>query len=396
MLFFFAARRVLSPAALVWAVGLFAFSDRVLWHTVEVRPYTIDALAAVGVLAAWLWTGAWPPARRALLFAALVPPLLGLSYPAVFVCAGPGLLLLADAWKCRRVATWLAYGLFLGTAGATCAWLVLGPVRAQHQGMVSAGFDWSNQMPDWTSPGKALVWPLSAVFEVLRYCLRPTGGLLIGFAAAGAVGLVRARRHRLAVLLLAPLLAAMAAACLHKYPCGGGRPMLFMTPAVCLLIGHSVPTFLGGCLRLGSGPPGAAKHFLGGRRLGAGVIALAAAALVLTPMALSLYRLVVPWPRFDCRAAAEYVLSHRRPDDLVAVSLSDEMYYFRHLDPCWRRGRDGPATGDGTRCWATLNLSLQQGPPVGILAQHEAWKVAERKEFGQLVVVLLVRAQPGP
>jgi Dolichyl-phosphate-mannose-protein mannosyltransferase len=97
LLFFFVARRVLSPAGLVWAVGLFALSDRVLWHTVEVRPYTIDALVAVGVLAAWLWTEGWPAARRILLFAALSPFLLCLSYPAAFVSAGPALLLLVSA-----------------------------------------------------------------------------------------------------------------------------------------------------------------------------------------------------------------------------------------------------------------------------------------------------------
>src|SRR5713101_5993494 len=42
VLFFYVARRLLPPVGLPWAVGLYALSDRLLWHTVEVRPYAVD------------------------------------------------------------------------------------------------------------------------------------------------------------------------------------------------------------------------------------------------------------------------------------------------------------------------------------------------------------------
>src|SRR5579862_4515051 len=37
LLFGFVARRLLSPAAAVWAVLLFACSDRILWHTAQAK-----------------------------------------------------------------------------------------------------------------------------------------------------------------------------------------------------------------------------------------------------------------------------------------------------------------------------------------------------------------------
>jgi hypothetical protein len=42
-------RRVLSPAAVPWAVFLAACSDQVLWHTCEAKPYAVDVLVAVDV-----------------------------------------------------------------------------------------------------------------------------------------------------------------------------------------------------------------------------------------------------------------------------------------------------------------------------------------------------------
>src|SRR5437870_2499223 len=44
------ARRVLMPAAVPWAVLLFATSDRLLWHACEVKPYALDVFAAVAVV----------------------------------------------------------------------------------------------------------------------------------------------------------------------------------------------------------------------------------------------------------------------------------------------------------------------------------------------------------
>lgn len=395
ILFYFIANRVLPSGGLAWAVGLFAFSDRLLWHTVEAKPYTVDTLMAVSAVAAWLWTERWPLVNRLLLFMFLCPLFLCLSYPAVFVCSGLGLVLLAKAWESRRVAIWLSFGLFLVVMGATCWWLLKGPIHAQAQGMRAAGFDWKEHMPDWAHPGKALLWPLKAVFDVLRYCLRPTGGLLIAFWVAGIFWLVRAKQYSMLVLLLTPLLAAMICACLHRYPCGHGRPMLFMTPAVSILLGASIPIvlrrLLGGRAALASDP----THFSARSwRWGARVAGFAVLICALTPMLMSLYRVAQPWPRFDCRGAAEYILATRKPDDMVAITSWDQIYFFRHLDPRRRVGTDTLTAGKGGRIWVTINLAFPGSDAYqeSLIGGENGWAVADRKELGLLVILCLEHA----
>lgn len=388
--FFLVARRALPAPAAACAVGLFALSDRLLWHTVEVRPYTIDVLIAVGVVWAWLWTESWSVTSRILLFTAAGPVMLLASYPAVFVCCGPALLLLRDAWKDRRAGPLLAYGLFAVALAATGLWLLQGPIRAQHQGMAASGFTWSDQMPDWSRADKALKWPVSAPFEVLRYCLRPTGGLLLAFAVIGAVCMVRTGRGQLAALLLIPLGAAMGASALHRYPCGGGRPMLFFTPSAALLIGAAVPVVLRACARFGEAPEHSAPVRTA-RRGFAGAVALAGLLLVLTPMAVSLYRVAVPWPRLQCRETAAHVLEHRRPDDAVAVCTWDQIYFYRHLDTRWQCGLSGPVDPARNRFWLTVNATFQ-GEQHAANLSRAGWTVAERYAFGELVVFLFVRS----
>jgi hypothetical protein len=400
VVFVVVARRLLPPWGAVWATGLFAFSDRLLWHTAEVRPYTLDTLIAVGVVAAWLGTASWGPVKRLLLFTVLCPPLLCLSYPAVFVCAALALVLLPEVRDSGRVATWVCWGFYLGGLAITFSWLLAGPIRVQNLGERAChwGRDWVGQMPDWSHLPGALLWPFVSVFEVLRYDLRPTGGLLVVFAVVGAVWLVRNRGYRVAVLLLGPLAAVMAAACLHRYPCGCGRPILFLTPVAALLVGAAVPVILRRCW----GAPGLCAPAPSGawpRRWCAGVAGLSVLALGLAPIFVSLYRIVKPWPRPDARGAAAYVLTHRGSKDMVVINSWDQVYFYRHFDSRWQcpaarlRQRQAPEA----RYWVTLNTSMldEQTGREGVIGKGP-WNVCAEREFGQLLVLLLERGDRLP
>src|SRR5207248_1288581 len=76
LLFVPLARRTLDPAAVPWAVILLAFSDRLLWHGCEAKPYAVDVFAAV--LVPWLYvvTSDWPAGRRFGLVALVAPAVL--------------------------------------------------------------------------------------------------------------------------------------------------------------------------------------------------------------------------------------------------------------------------------------------------------------------------------
>ncbi|HVS38295.1 MAG TPA: hypothetical protein VMS17_22245, partial [Gemmataceae bacterium] len=392
ILFVPVAWRVSAPEGAVWAVGLFAFSQRVLWHTVEVRPYTIDVLVAVGVMAAWLYTASWGPVKRLLLAAVLCPLLMCLSYPAVFVCSALALVLLLEIRNSRRAAVWLSYGVYLAGQALTLFWLLRGPVRFQNEGMRASGFEdaWIRQMPDWSTPAGAARWPFMALFEALRYDLHPTGGLLLICAVFGAGWVIRSRGRRLALLVFGPLAAVMAAACLHRYPCGQGRPILFLTPAACLAIGAAVPVLLRWCwdgfARSGQLLVWATPRNWGGRT--AGVIL---ASLALSPMLACLYCIAVPQPRPDGRGAAAYILSHRRCDDWVAIDSWDQLYFYRRFDPCWLCPTQRLLKGEEaqSRCWLTINTMMSNyEADEQALTGRQSWDICERKQFGPLIVLL--------
>lgn len=395
--FLFVSRRVLSSHGMIWAVGLFAFSDRLLFHTAEVRPYTIDAFVAAAMLAMWLRTESWQPLKRILLFACVCPFVVCLSYPAMFACIGPGLLLLGDAWRTRRIRVLLAYGLFAALLGATCLWLIKGPIHFQHQGMKDAGWDWIYQMPDLSDPLKAVFWwPLSACFEILRYCFFPTGGFLCGFAVLGAFLLIRNRENRLAVLLLSPIAGVATAAFLQRYPCGCDRPITFLVPTASLLLGYAIPTVFKWFQRSGTSDDAEeVKPYASWKRWSLRLAWLGTILLLLSPMIICLYRFVVPWQRFDCRGANGYILSHREPGDLVIINSWDQLYFFRNTDQGWWRPRPWIDQGEGHRCWITINLFFDHSdPPEKPFTGKNGWKVVERKEFDLLMVFLLERVEP--
>jgi hypothetical protein len=387
VLFYYVARRVLPPVGLPWAVGLYALSDRLLWHTVEVRPYAIDVCVAVAVLAAWLWTENWRLEWRLTLFTLASPVLLLLSYPAMFVCAGLGLVLLWQTWRNGRPVAWILLALCAAGMGLTVLWLLQGPVRAQREGMLAVGFTWTEMMPSSDSFVMSWMWPLTAVFEVMRFCLRPTGGLLIIVAALGARQLARDGRQQLLALLLVPMAGAMAAACLGRYPCGAARTMLFMTPAAALLLGAAAsPMF--------RWVQGSGTSMTPTRCFRCSVLT-ATLVLAVIPMGHSFVRLFDPWPRADSRSATAFVRSHRRATDFIVPSPGEREYYYRGLES-WCMGLPKPAEcPPGVRFWVTLHSSLPGDETLGqrISAEPE-WTVRQRKEYFHMTLLLVERADP--
>ena len=224
VLFASLARRILDPVPAAVAVGLFAVSDRLVWHAAEVKPYAVDALVAV--LVAWVYvrTRSWSLAARCGLWAVVLPVLVWFSYPTCFVAGGLLLGLLPDAvrsgWPGR-----LAYvGAGVAMAGSFAA-LALGPAHAQRDHALSDY--WMAQLADWHHPLRVPVWAVTATLEVDRYALLPLGQLLLPLALVGVVRMGRTD-GRLLTVLLAPAGLTLLAALLGRYPYGGGRVDVFL------------------------------------------------------------------------------------------------------------------------------------------------------------------------
>src|SRR5207244_1359693 len=150
-----------------------------------------------------------------------------------------------------------------------------------------------------------------ATCEVLRYCFSPYGQLFIGFALVGGVVIWRGGRRSLLAFLVVPVLLALAASCVQRYPYGGARVMLYGSAGLAVLIAAGVPASLTWLRR---------RHRL------APVLAVVTLAL---PGLRSLQLLVAPWKRAETGPASAYVLEHRRPSDAVLGNDWAHVYYLR-------------------------------------------------------------------
>jgi hypothetical protein len=393
-------RRVFPPSGTAWAVAFLAFSDRMLWHTVEVRPYTMDAFVTVCLLTAWSWTNRWSVAQRAALFALAAPLILPFSYPSIFVYAGLAVALLlqlvsAPEWKCRSFALGcLGYGLFLATVTLTSLWLIRGPVQAQREGLIAAGFSWEERMLPWEFGWASLMWPIHAMSGVLRYCLGPTGKPLIFLATIGAIVMIRAGHVRLVALMLSPLAASMIAAAFHRYPCGYCRMSLFIAPAAAIFVGAAIPVLFRQSLRLASD-----RRIWASLRIGCAGAGMGLAIYSLVPLIFSLYHVARPWPRFDCREAASYVLSHRQADERIVICFeqgvpsTDMAYFCRACDATMQCRLDDLHDASPSRYWLTFKLPWGEKPFDEFLHQGQ-WHIHDRRVIGQILVVLIESASP--
>src|SRR5262249_37832792 len=126
------------------------------------------------------------------------------------------------------------------------------------------------------------------------------------------------------LLLLLPIVLALVASLMGAYPYGGARVMAYAAPAAILLIAAGTPPTLI-WLRARS-------------QLGTAVLLV----LLLSPFAVALQRLVIPWERADSAAVSEYVLSRRLPDEIVIANDWEFLYYYRSLGPSFHMAWSDP------------------------------------------------------
>jgi hypothetical protein len=235
------------------AVALLAASFYPVRHANEVKPYAVDLLVAL-VIMAFGWR-VWLDPRQGRRWAALIVAAAGgvwCSYPAVFPAASVAALVGLRAWRERtpRALIWaLTYMLVL--AGS---WSVMAATFALPQARASAWLPglstWRGAFPPLAQPWRLPWWLLEIhTGNMLAY---PHGGHNFGstptflLVAIGSWALWRRPQRRpLLWLLLGPLVFALVAAVLRRYPYGtSARIMLYMAPAFCLLAAEGAVTLL--------------------------------------------------------------------------------------------------------------------------------------------------------
>jgi hypothetical protein len=319
------------------------------------------------------WTNRWPLRQQLTLYAPLAPLLIFLSYPGMFLCGGLLVALLSPVWRERRAATSLGFIVLVLVVFASFAILLAGPVRAQDTGELR--YWWVRYFPDWSRPWTVPFWAIRRTFDMFRYIVEPTGGLISPLAFLGAWVLWRGGKRPLALLLVVPTALGLVAACLGYYPWGHTRLVLYATPAVVLLTAAGLAPLL---------------DWLSGPDLSRVAARLGLAVLLVAPAALSLERVVVPWEdrSADTKGATAYVLSKLRPTDAVRSNRWEQEYYLRGVRS--RVRTPGEAAGD--RLWVFITARDQTAWKEQVESLIDGpWRIIERREFVRTTVLLLGR-----
>jgi hypothetical protein len=239
--FTWVARRTLSPAAAVLAVGLMALSPHLVSYAAECKQYASDAAIAIGLFAVALGLlEGRGGTRRWLALAAAGAGAVWCSHPATFVLGGIGTALLIqaavarDRMRCRAAALTVGWWLlsFVG-----CYFLCLKQLGGNKY-LTEYWTDHFMPLPP-TKIGDA-AWVAD---HLVAFFTMPGGfgGALMplgGFAAVlGVLGLREFARERwpVALALSLPVGFLLLASGLHKYPFGG-RLLLFLIPSAVLLV----------------------------------------------------------------------------------------------------------------------------------------------------------------
>jgi hypothetical protein len=218
--------------------------------------------------------------------------------------------------------------------------------------------------------------------EMVRYAAEPVGNALSALAIIGGVWLWRRGERRLLGMLTWPMALNLVAWLLCSYPLEASRVVVYLAPAMLLLIAAGMPPALAWLRQWGRVPQ------------------IAVITLALVPVGLTVLVLFKPWGRLDSATPAAFVLQHRSADEPVVGVLWEQAYYFRELGLFYRtltqeptEPKFLPATSGNVRSlWLlTSNRSQEQMAHIGLLEPSGEWEIVERYLFRNVAVLRLRR-----
>lgn len=238
----------------VFAIALFSGSYVLVRHTTEAKQYATDLLVALALLTLGLAWVQQPACRRRTAAAALLAgAAVWASFPLVFVAGGVGLVLLAAAVSrrsARALLNTVLFGVVSGVSFLAYYFSFAAELSRRAAGTWLEAY-WSEGFPP-THSAAALCWWLLEVHtgKMMAYPLGGGGfassgtlllcviGAIALWKRAGAAEAARNLSRAQLLMLLAPIVPALLAAMLHKYPYGGSaRVCIYLAPTICLLAG---------------------------------------------------------------------------------------------------------------------------------------------------------------
>lgn len=311
-LFARAAKEFLGAKAAPIALGLFAILAPLVYFSSEVKQYSSDV--AIAVLLYLVTLGVMRnglSAARATLFGIAGGIAIWFSHPAVFLLAGAGTVLLWGYLAKKQWTNARLLSISFSIWGACFAALYYVSLRhlVSHQGLLPYWNDAFAPFP----PGS--VWEVKWYVDAfLGLFTDPTGLFFPGIGAfaflAGFIAIYSVKREY-ALLLVSPIVFALAASMLHKYPFDG-RLMLFAVPALLLFVGA-----------------GAERIIEEAKRISPGVGYIFLVLLFFHPLFFAGNHLIHPQEREEIKPVMRHVQENRRPGDVLYIYTSSA-YAFRY------------------------------------------------------------------
>lgn len=329
VLFFFLARRVVARAETWLAVWMMIFCDQLIYYAAELKPYAGDVFTVVGLYWLYRHLRAAPQERgRYILLAVAGLAAIWLSYPGIIVLGVLGAVVFWQSPR-REKPFFFLVGVLWAVNVAMVYKFAVRPMlgSAYITGSIA---DWFPPAPLWTGAGLAWwgrAW-LGLFSGPLGQPVPLVGAILF---LIGAVALWRRDRGWCAVLA-GPVLLTMVAAGLGKYPFHG-RHLLFLCPAVFLLLADGAGTVARGCGR-GKWP----------------VALILCGMLLIKPMEDVFIASRGGREHEDNRAVMQLVADGYRPGDGIYMNTSAQYMFAYYLD---RSGREAdfltPLSVNGAR-----------------------------------------------
>lgn len=313
LLFLVIARRTLRPWGAVIALAIFAVSDPLVYYSSEVKQYEVDVAVALALIAVAV-TVDW---KRLTLLRGTLVAIAGmaaawLSHAGLIMLAAVAGALLLDALLARDRRPARAIGAVAAIWGMTG--LVALVVNKNNTRVVAS------EALDAEGSGKGRLAPVRDLWHTLPDGVgvaRTATALAALIVLAGLLAVWRQER-RYALVLVAPIVLALAVSVAGLYP-SGARFYLFLAAPLILFLGAGADTLVTATRR------------------GLPLVGEAAVALLLVyPAAVAAKHLVHPPGHEEVRAVLTHVDRNWRPGDTLWIWYQSQypVRYYEQCDGC--------------------------------------------------------------
>jgi hypothetical protein len=316
------SRKFLSRPAMLLALGAFALSPPMIRYAAQVKPYSSDvAISLLCLLAALSYFEGESP-KKARYLAAVGAAGVWFSYPAIFVVASIGFIVVARAavrWYSRNdkhqrdsaggAGAVLVLAMWIISVGALALLERHRLSTTTHSFMLAFWANWL--MPHDLTLAAAISYLTRLGRDCLHYFLYlPKWWAFFVLLLIGAIHLVR--RTQSGLLIIVPVISVLVASMLRIYPFSG-RLILFLVPNLYVLIAAGIEAAISVALSLALGFANFSKNWRVPLQVGA--FSIAAVAMCVWP----LRALPPPYYNSETKPLISYLGQHRRSGDAIYV-----------------------------------------------------------------------------